>query len=380
MTRSFVRPTGHFLLAIVGLTLSSAASQAQFAGFRSNYHYQPAFPTPYRFYSYQYSSISGYNSFGVPYSFYRYNSTVSPFPVNSFNNSNNYAPSYNHSSSSGSMTGGYGTAYDSSSPDLVRQRQVLQSAQNSAKWNPSGDPGPKNDLDTWLSDQSSRRDVNNPAQPALDIALINPNDEQLLSGLSLNELATRILALEAKGKKAAPGLCPPELVDKIVFTGGPAADALNIFHTSKIACPDIFNMPELSTLLEAFEKTYAPIATTAQSGKKALPADIDRLQSLLEKAKSTTEPMLKPAPIKEAKALLAFYASLESGLKYLKTDASVGVVGDKWNSIGVNVSDLVKHLRKFQIRFGRASAGDDAAYGSLHRGMLAYYAALSQAK
>jgi len=67
-------------------------------------------------------------------------------------------------------------------------------------------------------------------------------------------------------------------------------------------------------------------------------------------------------------------------LKYLKQADSAGVLGTKWNTVGVNVSDLVKHLHKYQVRFGRVSNGDDAAYGSLHRGLLAYYAALSQAK
>ena len=376
MTRSIFRTAALFLFALAGSLGSAATSQAQGFGYNNNYYYQPAFQTPHRFYSYQYFSLSGVSITGVPYNIYRFNSTVSPFPINPFNNSNSYAPAY----ASGSMSGGYANTYEGSSPELIRQRQALKSAQDSAKWNPGAEVAQKNDFDLWLNEQSSRRDVNNPALPALEIGLTNPSDEQLLSGLSLNELAARILALEAKGKKAAAGLCPPDLMDKILFAGGPAADALNLFHANKIDCPDILKMPDFNMLLEGFEKAYTPVATAIQGGKKTLPADLERLQVNLEKAKPTTEPMLKSAPIQDARALLAFYASLDAALKYLKTPESVGVVGSKWNSIGVNVSDLVKHLQKYQIRFGRAAAGDDAAYGSLHRGMLAYYAALSQAK
>ena len=380
MMTPIFRPAALFLFAIAASVASVTVSQAQNFGYNNNYYYNPAFQTPHRFYSYQYFSLSGVSSTGVPYNIYRFNSTVSPFPINPFSNTGGYAPAYNPTYSSGSMSGGYANSYEGSSPELVRQRQALKSAQDSVKWNPGAEVAQKNDFDHWLNEQSSRRDVNNPAQPALEIGLINPNDEQLLSGLSLNELAGRILALEAKGKKAAPGLCPPDLVDKILFTGGPAADALNLFHANKIECPDILKMPDFNMLLEGFEKAYTPVATAIQGGKKALPADLDRLQVIFEKAKPTTEPMLKSAPIRDARALLAFYASLDAALKYLKTPESIGVVGSKWNSIGVNVSDLVKHLQKYQIRFGRAAAGDDAAYGSLHRGMLAYYAALSQAK
>jgi hypothetical protein len=41
---------------------------------------------------------------------------------------------------------------------------------------------------------------------------------------------------------------------------------------------------------------------------------------------------------------------------------------------------VVKHLGKYGMTFGPARTGDDAAYFSVHRGLLAYYAGLLQAK
>lgn len=372
MTHTCVRPLAILLLAVAGSVVGNSSAQAQFYG--SNSYYNTPYSMPYNFYSYQYQSVSGMNSNG-PYQFSRYSYNYGPVPqYSNFNNSNYYVPP------SGTMSGGYGTAHENQNPALDRQRSALKSAQNSAKYAAPNTGSSKLDFDGWLSEQSTRREANNPMQPALEVALINPNDDQLLSGQALNDLAARIMSLEAKGKKATPGLCPPELVVKIAFTGGGAADALNGFHNSKIDYPEILKSPDFNMLVQAFDRAYAPISEAVQAGKKVLPADVERLLTVIEKAKPMTEPMMHSAPFQDAKAILAFYASLEAGSKYLKLPESVGVIGIKWNSIGVNVSDLVKHLHKFQIRFGRSESGDDAAYGSLHRGLLAYYAALSQAK
>ena len=363
-------------------TLPASADAQQFYGLSRNMTYRPAYPVPFNFYSYQYQSLSGVNSSG-PYSFSRYSYSNSPVPYfPSYGNySNNYSP--DSTSAPGSMGGGYGStgpSYEGASPLLDRQRSALKSAQNNAKWNAPGDAGGKTDFDLWLSEQSNRREANNPMQPAIDIALINPNDEQLLSGNALNDLAARILALEAKGKKGAPGLCPPELLEKIAFAGGPAADALNRMHAAKLQYPEILKSPDLVAVADAFDQAYAPIFASIDAGKKVAPADIDRLLTVIEKARPMTDAAVKAATIKDASALLAFYSTLEAAAKYLRAPESVGAVGGKWHSLGVNVSDLAKHMQKYRVRFGRAAPGDDAAYGSMHRGMLAYYAALSQAK
>ena len=367
------------LLAALTVCGDSAPVAAQGYGFASNFMYRPAYPVPYNFYSYQYQTLSGYNSNG-PYSFTRYSYNNSPVPSYGgyFNSGNNSYP--NSSPGPGSMGGGYGTSDYSSEGVLDRQRNALKGAQSGAKWNAPAESGNRPDLDAWLSEQATRREAKNPAQPAIDLALVNPNDDQLLSGLTLNELAARISALEAKGKKAAPGLCSPELVEKIVFTGGPSSDVLNRMHAAKLDYPEILRAPAFNTLVDAFDKAYAPILVTLQAGKMVPPADIDRLLAVIEKAKPMTEPMLKEAPIKDASALLAFYASLESAAKYLKHPDSVGTLGGKWQSLGVNVSELGKHMQKYRVRFGRGAAGDEAAYGSLHRGLLSYYAGLLQAK
>ncbi len=372
-------------IAIFAFFASGATARAQNYNFYNNYNFRPSTPLPYNFYNYQYMTFSNVTPYGST-SFTRYNYNYGPFPTflnggNYGNNYGDYNPGNSNSASYGSsMSGGYAPSYEPLSPILDKQLSALKSAQRNSQWNGLADNGPKIDFDTWLAEQSKNRDVNNPTQPALEIGLINPNDEQLYSGNALNDLAARITAIEAKGKKAAPGLAAPELIDKIAFTGGPAADAINLFHASKLDYPEILKLPDYNMLVEAFDKAYAPLVESLHAGRKVPPADLERLRTVLDKTRPITEPSLKSAPIRDAKALLAFYSSLDSGLRYLKQPDSAGVLGSKWNTVGVNVSDLVKHLQKYQVRFGRAANGDDAAYGSLHRGLLAYYAALSQAK
>jgi len=381
MTRSIL-PT---LASLAVAFLYGSVAKAQNYNFYNNYNFRPSTPLPYNFYNYQYMTLSNVTPYGST-SFTRYSYNYGPFPTflnggNYGNNYGNYIPGNSNPASYGSsMSGGFAPSYEPQSPILDKQLSALKSAQRNSQWNSPADNGPKVDFDTWLAEQSKNRDANNPTQPALDIGLINPNDEQLYSGNALNDLAARISALEAKGKKAAPGLAAPELIDKIVFMGGPASDAINVFHATKLSYPEILRLPDSNMFMEAFDKAYVPLVESLHAGKNVPVADIERLRIVSEKARTFTEPMLKSASLRDAKALLAFYSSLDSGLKYLKQADSAGVLGTKWNTVGVNVSDLVKHLHKYQVRFGRVSNGDDAAYGSLHRGLLAYYAALSQAK
>jgi hypothetical protein len=86
------------------------------------------------------------------------------------------------------------------------------------------------------------------------------------------------------------------------------------------------------------------------------------------------------APFEDACDVCDFFSRLESAAKYLKDEKSVGVAGAEWSVVGATAGEVIAHMEKFGLRFGPARQGDDGAYFSLHRGLLAYCVALTPAK
>lgn len=368
------------LLAVLGLTVfltSADSAQAQFGpragftyqfGFGPNVSYNPFLsnlPTvPGRF-TYTGYTLSGTGANG-PYTlnlgFYRnagltgggYYSGIEPVPPIG--------------------SGGGSTKV------TAQQRSALAQAQRNAKWE-SGATNDNTEFDRWLA--ANRRDVTDPkaTKPAsVDPALIDPPDEAVLNGDALNQLAVRIRELEKQGKKATPGLLAPDLTAKVVFVGGKAGDAANQFRQPALRFPVALQTPTYAALRADLEKAYAVVAKEASAGKKVPAADVDRLLKAIGKMHDSTRQLVADAPFADACDLCEFFATLESATKYLKDDASTGVAGNDWGTVGATVAEVVRHQAKFGLKFGPAKGSDEAAYYALHRGLLSYYAGLLSAK
>jgi hypothetical protein len=286
---------------------------------------------------------------------------------------------------SGGYYSGVGGASASASSGRVasQQRAAVAAAQQTARINEGGKPGSSNspDFEQWMKEQSNRRESKDPNQPpAIDPALISPPEEAIRSGDALNRILDMVAALESKGLKADSGLCGPDLLAAITFENGPAADAANQFRMAELVFPDAMAGMPFSDLRDALNKAYAPVAAQAHAGKRTNPADVERLIKEVAKAREVSRPLLKEMGVNDTWAASQFFIQLESATKFLKDPNSAGVAGVKWESIGATVSEVVKLMTRFKLRFGAAGAGEDAAYRSLHRGLLTYYVGLLQAK
>lgn len=275
-----------------------------------------------------------------------------------------------------------GSGFGSNSKVAAEQRSAIAEAQRNAKWDQGATeqfPG----FDQWMKDAGARREGTAPEKGAkelpVDPALVNPPDEAILSGDALNRLAVRIRELEKLGKKGTPGLLAPELTTKIVFVGA-AADAANLFRGTELKYPASIQTAQFEPLRKELDKAFGPVAKDAHAGKKANPADVDRLLKAIAKARETSRQTVADAAFTDACDVCDFFTKLESATKVLKDEKTAGVAGKEWSVAGVTVAELVQHLGKYGLRFGPVKSGEEAAYFSLHRGLLAYCFALSQAK
>jgi hypothetical protein len=346
----------------VGFTYQFGIQQN--ANFNPFAPFLPQVPGRFSFKGYTLSGVGATGPYSVSYGYYRNAALV---------------PAYAGGVSVYDQMASLGTGSRGSRKMAAEQRSAVADAQRNAKWD-SGATAATPDFDRWLKEAATRRESPDPKAPAIDPALADPPDEAVLSGEALNRLAELIRAQEKQGKKAASGLFAPELTTKIVFAGGAAADAGNLYRGADLRYPESLMGTPYEPLRGELDKAFGLVAKEAVAGKKTPAADVERLLKAIAKAHDGTRQAVADAPFADACEVCEFFGTLESATKYLKDDKSTGVAGADWSAVGATAGEVVKHLGKYGMTFGPARTGDDAAYFSVHRGLLAYYAGLLQAK
>jgi|GEM_PF-1882676 len=377
---------GKFIHMAVALTLSASAffgiSQSAQAQYRYGY-FAPFIPniplggfrSPYgSFYFGQAYNLNLYKVLpnGQYYNF-NYSYYQSGLPL--FNNF--VAPVYLGGYSG--MNGGFGTSYNSYNPGLARSINNLHLAQQQMPELRARNNRGNEEVDRWATERMKPETPDDIAK-SVDINLINPSNGDILNGRILNELAARIMKREKEGKRASSALCPPELMDKIVFAGGGSADAANVLRRDELAFPASLKFPQFEDSRKDLAQTATPVLAAVHDNKKVEPRDSEKLLLAAMTAHDLSSKFMKDAPIVQASEVARFFNALESASKYLKAPESVGIIGTKWSTTGSNVSELVNHMSKYKLRFGHVPEGEESAYYSLHRAMLSYYAALSPDK
>ncbi len=269
---------------------------------------------------------------------------------------------------------GFGSSSSGSARLADQQRSAIAAAQRAATTEKPKAPN----AEDWLRDAAKRRDNPEVAAIAVKAELIDPPLETILNGSVLNDLAGLIRNLEKTKSKAQPGLCAPELLLKLNFEGGAASSALHFFRNPELVYPECLRGNDSASVRKDLNAAFEAVAKEAGAGKQVPLAEVEKLIAAIRKAHDDADGLMKDAPVGQARELCEFFSHLDDAAKYLKSAESVGVAGAKWASLGGTVSDLSQHLAKYKIRIGPCPSGDEAAYYSLHRGLLAYYAGLLQ--
>lgn len=372
-------PTRILPLAVLGLVAFAGAAPAQYfprfgpqmpSGVYVNSPMGGFYFNTYQTYQYSFQGVVNGRPISVEYQY-----AWSGYP-----RSNNYyvEPAY-YGTPYGAMSGGSGSfGGDTNNPLVERQRLAIARAQRANEWdNPVA--GRKDDIDNWVAAQNRAGD-NPVAGPAIDPGLLDPPDEAILSGKALNELLALCLTKEKAGRKAESGLCPPDLLEKVAFDGGPAAAGVNLFRKPTLTYPAAVLVPETAKLRAAVDVEFAAVGLSLRTGKKPNLFAVDRLDVALVAARKALTARLKEAPFAQEKEVNVFLTQLELAAKFARDPNAPAALPASWNTAGATVAELIRLMDKFKLRFGAAATGGEPAYLSLHRGLLGYYVRLTPVK
>lgn len=325
------------------------------------------------FQSYQYSFQAMFNGRPVTYQ-YQFNYSGPPRPNFLF------APTY-YGNPYASLSGGVGSSYgsDQYTPLANQQRAAIARAQRLMD---AGNPvdGRKDEVENWVAAQQQDRGNDPAARPPIDPALLDPPDDAILTGKTLNELAALCRAREKAGRRADSGLCPPDLLEKVVFEGGATAAGVNLFRKTALPYPPVVLIPETEKLRAALDADFALIGQALRSGKRANSFAVDRMETNITAARAALNARTKDAPFAEAKEVNDFLNRLALAARFARGTTSPAALPASWNTSGATVAELIAFMDRFKLQFGPAADGGEPAYLALHRGLLEYYVRLSPVK
>lgn len=372
MTRFLTKWALGLVLGVSVGALAAPEAKAQFmpGGFRPGFYWTSPFGN-YAFnqtYSqaFRYSFVNPYNGLTYSYGYNYFQTGWAPFgaysPV--------YAPypNYNYNSN-------YGGAYSGGSagnPVIQQQLRLFAGAQN------PGNAGaePKPNQPAWAAPKA-KQPVN--AVP-LDPALLTARDADVLSGKALNEIVIVIRGLEAKGAKADSALLPPELLNKLAYQGGAAAEVMTTALAGSVSFPWPLTRTDFAWVRTDLEQPANAVLDPLAAGKKVDAATADKLTAAVTKTKTALGPQLRGIPADDVANVNRFLDRLSAVAKATKDPALTGAVVPKWGTIGASVADALKHMDRFRVIYAAAPTGSEEAYFALYRGLVEYYAALAQGK
>jgi hypothetical protein len=215
----------------------------------------------------------------------------------------------------------------------------------------------------------------------LQKALAVKDESEVASGAALNRILVAIVIAEAKGAKGVSAFVPPQMLEDVRFSGGPAADLLNVIRQSgKLTFPANFPGPTLEPLQAALETDFNAAVAPLRTGKSVDPAKVAKLEATLKKLDVASAPVIRDMSFEDAITARRFLNQLNSAVAELKSSNLSGLVNPKWSTDGTSAADLVKQMTKYKLMFAPAPSGSEASYFALHKTLATYLFVLSQAK
>jgi hypothetical protein len=207
----------------------------------------------------------------------------------------------------------------------------------------------------------------------------DPPLTEIWSGKALNDLLTPILKLNPPSESNAPYVpLDPDLVRHINLTSGTTFNNLGVLKDNgKLDWPLALTDDQFEENRKKLEALGPQAFKEAYDGKvqpktiRDLRGNVEEMTDLLKKnvGKISTNDYL-PAR--------RYLTELDSSIRTLQ-DPDVGKYATgKWTAHGDSIYALTADISRQGLRFGPAVDGDQAAYVSVHRGMVRYLSALQQ--
>lgn len=200
----------------------------------------------------------------------------------------------------------------------------------------------------------------------------NPPSHEIWSGQALNELLTAIQQQDARNVRGPTVQVSPETVSHINVNASGSTGTIGLLRDGgKLTWPAVLQRPAF----EDQRKQIDSLARKAYQQAQAGPAPGDVIDGMTEAVNKLNDTIgaqihsLTPTDYSRAKS---YVREIESTIKMLQ-DPNVGnYLSKKWAVKGGTVGEVVDNMTSQGLRFAPATHGDEPAYNTMYRGMVAY--------
>jgi hypothetical protein len=202
-----------------------------------------------------------------------------------------------------------------------------------------------------------------------------PPATEIWSGTSLNQLLDDIQQLQAKGVHGPTVLTPTTTIKGVNVTVTGQGNAAMLKDPAKLRWPvglqTLSPATETKELRAQIDNLYAKARLQAMDNEldAALIKDLERSLTKMGQFLVADVDDLSFTDFTDGKH---FLKDLKDGVTILKRPNAKNFVDGKYAAKGRTVQELVNYLTEHGLRFGPATAGNEAAYNALYQAMLAY--------
>jgi hypothetical protein len=201
----------------------------------------------------------------------------------------------------------------------------------------------------------------------------DPPLNEIWSGKALNDLLDGIQKMLTQGIPGPNIPLDPEILSRINVTSGTTPEgSLGLLRDGgKLRWPLTLRMSSFTSDRKQLDELAPKALSEAQSGEvsaETLQAMITSVDNLFSELKKNVRKINANDYIRSKR----FLNDLEQTVKVLQDPNVSKYASRKWSAQGNNVLDLVSNMTRQGLKFAPAVPGDQAAYTSLHRAMVAF--------
>lgn len=206
-----------------------------------------------------------------------------------------------------------------------------------------------------------------------------PDPAEINSGRALNALMSMILPLDENAPRSLDvPFITPDLASRVQFTGNDTAESLNLIREARLNAPRSFGLPEFDPVRNDLSRNFRLLTEVAGQSGNTLQTVSNNLLKTVKQARELAGPVIREMSVSEAMELAGFFNRLEASAVMFQNPGTAAAYNPTWGSLGVSVRELLRHMKTYQLAFGPAQPGQEAAYETLYDALANYYMTLAK--
>ncbi len=209
------------------------------------------------------------------------------------------------------------------------------------------------------------------AKEELRYQLVNPTNNEVYSGITLNTIMDQLRLMQARGQKVPDVKLSEDLLKQVNVTSGRGNNPALLKNDGRLSFPSGLSDPKFDTVRKNIEDNLKRAVNEASTDNKVSFALIKDLTAEVDKLDEETTRSISDMGTSRYIEARSYIRLLRDAINALSQTDAANFVNGKLPASGRSVGDLVKNMTGKQ--FAPAAPGEEQAYHELYQALRSYY-------